>query len=100
MDTPISAKTALLQILLTGEGYGLDLIERVKTRTAGQVLLNQGSVYPALLKLEKKGLVKRYPVKRLPDSRGRPRHYYGLTAPGRRSALNQGRYLASFFSPR
>ena len=48
MDTPITAKAALLQALIEGEGYGLELIERVRTRTHGRVKLHQGSIYPAL----------------------------------------------------
>lgn len=97
MDTPISAKAALLQALLTGDGYGLDLIERVRARTRNTVLLNQGSVYPALRSLEKEGLVKCCKSEPSPKHRGRPRHYYRLTALGNRSAHSQGKALASFF---
>lgn len=97
MDSPISAKTALLQALISGDGYGLDLIERVKTRTNGEVSLNQGSVYPALRDLEREGLVKSYEGEPLPERGGRPRRYYKLTALGQRSARDQGRTLASFF---
>ena len=97
MDTPISAKTALLQALISGDGYGLDLIERVKKRTNGQVVLGQGSVYPALRDLEEEGLVRSYEGEPMPERGGRPRRYYKLTAAGQKAATEQGRTLASFF---
>jgi PadR family transcriptional regulator PadR len=97
MESPISAKAALLQALISEDGYGLDLIERVKKRTNGQVVLNQGSVYPALRDLEREGLVKSYESEPLPERGGRPRRYYKLTAAGQRSAFAQGRALAPFF---
>ena len=48
MEPPVSTKAALLQALIRGEGYGLDLIDRVKERTKGKVKIHQGNVYPAL----------------------------------------------------
>jgi DNA-binding PadR family transcriptional regulator len=86
MDTPLSARAALLQAL-TVPGYGLDLIERVRRGSRGRVRLRVGSVYPALLALERGGLVRRraVPVRH----RGRPRRYYELTVAGVRAAAEQ-----------
>ena len=50
--TQIDTKVALLQALIQGESYGLEIIERVKSQTNGQVVLLQGRVYPALRQLE------------------------------------------------
>ena len=47
MDAPVSAKAALLQALISGPGYGLDLIERVKKQTRGKLVLGQGERIPA-----------------------------------------------------
>ncbi len=48
---PIETKTALLQGLLSGESYGLALIERVLSCSGGSIKLLQGRVYPALREL-------------------------------------------------
>jgi len=98
MDSPISAKAALLQVLVSAGGYGLDLIDRVKTRTEGQVALGQGSVYPALRTLEREGLVRSYEGVQMPERGGRRRRYYKLTAAGRRVAIDHSQILATFFS--
>jgi DNA-binding PadR family transcriptional regulator len=86
MDTPLNARAALLQAL-TVPGYGLDLIERVRHASGGRVSLRMGSVYPALLALERAGLVRRRRVGS--RQRGRPRQYYELTIPGVRVAMDQ-----------
>jgi len=86
MDVPVTAKSALLQALVGGDGYGLDLIERVRERTDGRISLHQGSVYPALRSLEREGLVESYEGEVTPERGGRPRRYYRLTAEGLRSA--------------
>lgn len=86
MEAPISAKAALLQALMRGEGYGLDLIERVRASTDGALVLHQGSVYPALRELEREGLLESYEGEPLPERGGRPRRYYRITADGKRAA--------------
>jgi PadR family transcriptional regulator PadR len=98
MESPINAKAALLQALIQRDGYGLDLIDRVRERTNGVVKLHQGSVYPALRALEREGLLKSYESEPLPERGGRPRRYYKLTALGQRAALEQGRVVAAFFT--
>ena len=89
MEIPITAKAALLQALLQGPGYGLDLIERVRERTAGQITLGQGSVYPALRDLERQGFLRSFEGKPIQERGGRARRYYELTAEGRRVAYGQ-----------
>ena len=58
--TLIDTKFALLQALISGESYGLELIERVRTHTHGEVRLLQGRVYPVLRQLETQGLIESY----------------------------------------
>jgi PadR family transcriptional regulator, regulatory protein PadR len=98
-DNPITAKAALLQALIKGEGYGLDLIERVKDRTKGKIVLGQGSVYPALRELEREGLVESYEGEPLPERGGRPRRYYKLTAEGKKAAMEQSQIVFGLFVP-
>jgi PadR family transcriptional regulator, regulatory protein PadR len=97
VDTPITARAALLQALISGKGYGLELIERVEQRTKGAVTLHQGSVYPALRSLEDEGLLRSYDGEPLPERGGRPRRYYELTAKGRRAAFEQGEAVRGLF---
>ncbi len=89
MDSPITAKAALLQALIAGPSYGLELVERVKERTSGRVKLHQGAVYPALRSLEREKLLSSYNGPSLPERGGRPRRYYELTAQGFAAANEQ-----------
>jgi len=96
MESPITAKAALLQALLRGPGFGLDLITRVKDLTLGTVELGQGSVYPALRDLERGGLLESH--EEPPSERGgRPRRYFKLTNAGEKAALEQRRVVLSIF---
>src|SRR2546425_13171234 len=79
MENPITAKAALLQALIRGPSFGLDLIDRVRQQTGGRLSLNNGSGYPALRALEREGLVKSYEGETTPERGGRPRRYYQIT---------------------
>ena|SRR2546425_9404962 len=97
MDTPISAKAALLQALVREPGYGLELIERVKKQTKGAVQLGNASVYPALRALEQEGLIDSYEGESLPERGGRPRRYYKLTALGAKAAIENRKLAGALF---
>lgn len=84
--TLIDTKFALLQALIGGDSYGLELIDRVRTNTDGEVQLLQGRVYPVLRQLEAQGLIESYEGPALPTRNGRPRRYYRITAAGARLA--------------
>jgi PadR family transcriptional regulator PadR len=94
---PISPKTALLQALIQGDGYGLELIDRVKDRTGGKLVLRQGTIYPALREMEKEGLVKSYEADPTPERGGRPRVYYKITGAGRRVSSEAKQIVAGLF---
>lgn len=87
MISPVTVQAALLQALIRGESYGLELIERVEKQSSGRVRLHQGSVYPALRTLEEEGLVQSYDGESNTERGGRPRRYYRLTAEGANAAL-------------
>jgi PadR family transcriptional regulator, regulatory protein PadR len=97
--TAIDTKVALLQALLQGESYGLELIERVKKATGGRTTLMQGRVYPVLRQLESEGLLQSYNGEPLAERGGRPRRYYRLTAEGRRVARDDAKALAGLLKP-
>jgi PadR family transcriptional regulator PadR len=97
--TAVDTKLALLQALIRGESYGLELIDRVHDATNRQISLMQGRVYPALRELEADGLVESYDAEPTPERSGRPRRYYKLTAEGRRAARAQARALYGLLKP-
>lgn len=72
----------LLSVLSSGPGHGYDLITRLRTASSGVFDLPEGTVYPALHRLEAAGLA----VAGTETVAGRRRRIYTLTAQGR-SAL-------------
>ena len=99
MDSPITAKAAILQALISGPSYGIQLVERVDERTKGQVRLHQGAVYPALRSLEREGMLRSFDGPSLAKRGGRPRRYYELTALGLAAANQQREGLLSLLLP-
>ena len=63
-----------------GESYGYRLIREIEQRSRGFFRFKEGTVYPALRKLENEGLIQGS-WKRL--SSGQERRYYRITARGR-----------------
>ena len=63
-----------------GQTYGYRLIKEIEERSQGYFRFKEGTVYPALRKLENDGLV-RGEWKKLPN--GQERRYYTITDRGR-----------------
>jgi PadR family transcriptional regulator PadR len=97
--TSLDTKVALLQALVQGDSYGLELIERVKNTTNNHIRIVQGRVYPALRELEAEGLLESYDGDPLRERGGRPRRYYRITAEGRRAARSDARAIAALLKP-
>jgi DNA-binding PadR family transcriptional regulator len=71
----------LLIILAAEPKYGLEIISEANERTGGYFAFKEGSVYPALHRLEKSGFVT---AAFAPSDTGGPRRrYYSLTPAGR-----------------
>lgn len=83
--------------LLDQEGrlYGYQMTKLVDARSAGQYKLSEGSLYPALHKLVKEGLLTTETEK----VNGRSRRYYLITEAGRAAANDRraefGRFLVT-----
>ena len=60
--------------------YGYQIIRELEKTTGGRLKLNSGTVYPALLRLEKNGLVTSFWDKAIQQ---RKRRYYQITEQGR-----------------
>jgi PadR family transcriptional regulator PadR len=70
----------LLAVLAEASGHGYELAQRLGLRSGEQLDVPEGSLYPALHRLERGGLVK----SAWDDSSGRRRRVYSLTRAGRR----------------
>lgn len=96
MDAPLNSRAALLQVLLSGPGYGTELAARVKERSLGAIVLLQGSLYPMLRAFETEGFVKAKRVDRSEDQRGgRQLIIYTMTKAGKEQALRDRTILAT-----
>jgi DNA-binding PadR family transcriptional regulator len=68
----------LLSVLAAGEGHGYAVIARLRETSGGAFDLPEGTVYPALHRLEGDGLL----TSRWDTSTGRRRRAYSLTSEG------------------
>ena len=76
-----SLQTILLQVVAPRTTYGYEICKRLRERSAGLLELNEGSLYPALHKLEQTGLLSsRWET----TDDGRRRKYYAITPAGLR----------------
>ena len=91
-------KGTLSTILLTlldekGRMYGYEITQAVKERTDGKILLKEGSLYPALHKLEAEGFL----ITEEEFIGKRPRIYYRLTETGKAQSRIRVDELFQFF---
>jgi len=82
----ITARTALLQALRAGPGYGRELVRRIRRTSAGRLRFAEGSIYPALRHLETARFVRSWGVVPGRKRGGRVRTYYDLTERGVRAS--------------
>ena len=80
-----SISLLLLHLLSRGEMYGYEILAEASRRSANAFEFKEGTLYPALHQLEKKGQIRS--EWRTADN-GRERKYYSLTSKGRKAAAN------------
>jgi transcriptional regulator len=68
----------ILEALAEGPDHGYRIAQRIKERSEGVLNFKEGTLYPALHKLENEGLVKSSDGM----ESGRPRRYYTITEAG------------------
>ncbi len=71
--------TLILEALLREPSHGYRIAQQIKERSQGVLDFKEGTLYPALHKLENDGLVESYEA----VERGRQRRYYRITKAGR-----------------
>jgi PadR family transcriptional regulator, regulatory protein PadR len=82
----------LLSVLSAGPGHGYSIITRLRDRSAGAFDLPEGTVYPALHRLEQTGLL----ASSWEVAAGRKRRIYRLTLVGERSLAEEARQWQAF----
>lgn len=75
----------LLSVLAQGDSYGYAIVQEVKERTQGSLSLKEGSLYPALRRLEAEQLISGYWG--TDKDSGPRRRYYSLTESGKSRLL-------------
>lgn len=70
----------ILAVLASGPNHGYAVIEEIKRRSGGELALPEGTVYPALHRLELAGLLR----SEWSTASGRKRRVYSVTRKGSR----------------
>ncbi len=83
-------ETLILAVLEQGDAHGLEILHRLERDGCGLLKLKEGSLYPALYRLEAAGAVAADWEKESRGRRGAPRRIYRLTGKGGKK-LQQGR---------
>src|SRR5438105_13862668 len=83
-------ETMVLSSLEQGEAHGLEILRRLEESGCGLLRLKEGSLYPALYRLEAAGEVKAVWESEPHGRRGARRRIYRLTGEGQRK-LDAGR---------
>src|SRR5262245_53393137 len=77
-------ETMVLSTLERGEAHGLEILRRLEVAGCGLLRLKEGSLYPALYRLEAAGEVKAVWEAEPHGRRGARRRIYQLTTKGQR----------------
>jgi PadR family transcriptional regulator, regulatory protein PadR len=85
----------VLQLLRAEPTNGYDLTLRIQASSKDVLNVNAGSLYPALYRLEQRGLLK---AEWAESETGRQTKVYSLTAAGRRQLSEQREHWARFSS--
>ncbi len=78
--------TLILEVLEREPNHGYRIAQQIKQRSKGVLDFKEGTLYPALHKLENEGLIESYEG----QERGRTRRYYRIRQEGH-GALKKGR---------
>jgi len=83
----------LLEVIAGGATYGYEIARAIEQTSGGQLLAQEGTLYPALHRLEQRGLLE---AEWALSPEGRQRKHYQLTALGRKERLAMRREWSEF----
>lgn len=84
----------ILEVVSEGPTYGYEITQTVAGRSQGYFELKEGSLYPALHRMERQKLL----ASSWQDADGRRRKYYRLTAAGRKALAAKKQEWTAFAS--
>lgn len=84
----------LLSALRPAPAHGYAIIEELRRRSGGTFALAEGTIYPALHRLERQGLIE----SEWSEASSRPRRVYRLTARGDRALGEKAKAWSLFAS--
>jgi PadR family transcriptional regulator, regulatory protein PadR len=84
--------TLLLEVISEGSTYGYEIAQTMLARSQGYFTITEGSLYPALHRLERRKYLESF----WKDADGRQRKYYKLTAAGRGALLTKKKEWRQF----
>src|SRR6188508_1541739 len=87
-----SVDLLLLAVVAEGPSYGYEITQSVLSRSGGRFALKEGSLYPALHRLEREKLLEAYWT----EHEGRRRKYYRLTPGGRKALASRKQEWSAF----
>lgn len=90
---PGTVEMLILEVLARAPSYGYEIVRTVVERSEGAFELKEGSLYPALHRLEREKLLGSYWTE---TEQGRRRKYYRLLAAGRRALKARRREWKAF----
>ena len=79
-------ETLILATLAKGEAHGLEILRRLEVGGCGLLKLKEGSLYPALYRLEAKGWIAGSWAL---SEKGKRARYYRITPAGRRQLTSE-----------
>src|SRR5208337_3518384 len=89
-------ETMILSVLERGEAHGLEILHRLDAAGCGLLHLKEGSLYPALYRLEEAGKVQAVWEEAPHGRRGARRRIYRLTTKGKRDLATGREEWVSF----
>ncbi len=75
----------VLSVLEQGEGHGYDVLQRLREMSEDTLQLKEGSLYPALYRLEEASLIKAKWAPAKEKRKGPRRRIYSITSKGKKS---------------
>jgi DNA-binding PadR family transcriptional regulator len=89
-------ETMVLSVLERGKAHGLEILKRLEDAGSGVLRLKEGSLYPALYRLEAAGKIKAVWEDKPHGRRGARRRIYRITPKGKRELARGRTEFASF----
>ena len=86
-------ETLILKTVISGRGHGYGIARSIEDATGGVVEVEEGSLYPALYRLERKGLLE---AEWGTSELGRRAKFYRITPRGRKLLTTQTAEWARF----